>query len=315
MRLSVRPLAPGTKPYDVVGVGLNSVDLLVVVRAQPLLNTKQRAEQFAIRPGGQTATAMVTCSRLGWRARYIGRFGGDAHGSLCRASLRESGVDVSACETVDGATNQFAVIVVEQGSGNRTIMWGRHPGLHMTPADVPADAVTSGRVVLVDCHETAAATQAARLARQAGIPTVIDVERVRPGMRDLLREVDVIIAAQEFPTDLTGERSLGKALHLMAGEFGAALVAVTLGAEGSVAIVGGQEVRTPGLRVDVVDTTGAGDVFRGGFIAAWLAAAPDADAADLLRSANVVAALNCRALGAQGGIPEQAEVDAVLARE
>ena len=257
---------------------------------------------------------MVTCARLGWRARYIGRFGGDAHGSLSRASLRESGVDVSACETVDGATNQFAVIVVEQGSGTRTIMWGRHPGLRMTPADVPGDAVTSGRIVLVDCHETAVATQAARLARQAGIPTVIDVERVRPRIRDLLREVDVIIAAQEFPTELTGERTLGKALHVMAGEFGAALVAVTLGAEGSLAIIGGQEIRSAGLRVDVVDTTGAGDVFRGGFIAAWLAAGPDADAADILRSANVVAGLNCLALGAQGGIPERTEVDAVLAR-
>jgi sulfofructose kinase len=310
VRLPLQLPARGTRPFDAVGFGLNSVDLLVVVEQHPVPGSKQRVERIVRQPGGQAATAMVTCARLGWRARYIGRFGDDDHGRLGRQSLIDEGVDIAATAIVPGAANQFAVILVDARSGERTILWTRDPALSMRPEDVPADAVVSGRVLLVDCHETAAATCAARLARASGVPTVIDVERVRPGIDRLLAEIDVIIAAREFPGELTGD-SLGRALHRLAKEFEAALVCATLGPEGSLAVCQGREIRTPAFRVPVVDTTGAGDVFRGGFIAGWLRH-PDADVEDLLRYANAVAALKCRALGARQGIPRPAEVAALL---
>ena len=125
-------------------------------------------------------------------------------------------------------------------------------------------------MLIVDCHETAAAAQAARYAREAGIPTVIDVEKVRPGIADLLQHIDAIIAAEAFPSELTGYAEPGRALEAMAREFDAPLVCVTLGAEGSLARCGGREIRTPGFIVDCVDTTGAGDAFRGGFAAGCL---------------------------------------------
>src|SRR5678816_4750304 len=84
--------------------------------------------------------------------------------------------------TVNGATNQFAVILVDARSGERTVLWDRHPALNMQPGDVPEDAVASARLLIVDCHQTAASTHAARYARAAGIPTIIDVEKVRPGI-------------------------------------------------------------------------------------------------------------------------------------
>lgn len=313
MRLPLSLPPRAGRSFDAVGLGLNSVDLLSVVAEHPSPNSKQRIQRFARLPGGQAATAMVTCARLGWRVRYIGRFGADDNGALSRHSLMEEGVDVSAAVTVAGATNQFAVIVVDARSGERTIMWDRHPGLAMTRADVPADAVTSGRVLLVDCHETEAAARAAQLARAAGIPTVIDVERVRPGIADLLEQIDVIIAAAEFPGALTGKPT-GEALAVLAREFRAALVCVTLGCEGSLALCQGREIRTPAFHVPVVDTTGAGDVFRGGFIAAWLLHAATADVEELLTYANAVAALKCRVLGARQGIPGPDEVAALLRR-
>ena len=70
------------------------------------------------------------------------------------------------------------------------MLWDRHPALSWDPADVPKAAVTSGRMLIVDCHETAASTQAARYARDAGIPTIVDVEKVRPGIGDLLQHID-----------------------------------------------------------------------------------------------------------------------------
>ena len=97
----------------------------------------------------------------------------------------------------------------------------------------------------------------------------------------------------------------------MARDFGAALVCVTLGAEGSLAWCGGREVRTPPFPVDCVDSTGAGDAFRGAFAAACLAS-PEGAIEDVLSYANAVAALNCRALGARGGLPTRDEVQQLM---
>jgi sulfofructose kinase len=300
-----------SKSFDVAGFGLNSIDLVSVVAEYPASNTKQRLQRFARLPGGQMATAMATCARLGWRARYIGSFGDDELGELSRHSLTTEGVDIGAARTVSGATNQFAVILVDARSGERTVLWDRHPALTWDPADVPKAVVTSARMLIVDCHETAASTHAARYAREAGIPTVVDVEKVRPGIGDLLQNIDAIITAQEFPSALTGHEGLGRALEAIAREFGAALVCATLGSEGSLAWCNGREIRTSAFPVDCVDSTGAGDAFRGAFAAGCLGL-PGGDIEDVLAYANAVSALNCRALGGRGGLPRREEVEQLM---
>lgn len=311
MRIPFAVPSPGTRPFDVAGLGLNSVDLVAVVAEYPALNSKQRLQRVARLPGGQIATAMATCARLGWRARYIGRFGSDDLGAISRDSLEREGVDISASATMAGITNQFAVILVDARTGERTVLWDRHPALNMEPADVPRDAVTSGRLLIVDCHQTAASAQAARYARAAGVPTIIDVEKVRPGIGDLLQNIDAIIAAEEFPTALTGHEHLGEALRIIGRESGASLVCVTLGAKGSLAWCNGREIVTPAFPVDCVDSTGAGDCFRGAFAAGCLRV-PHGDIEDVLSYANAVAALNCRALGSRGGLPTSDEVEQLM---
>jgi sulfofructose kinase len=313
VRLPFRIPPRSVNQFDVVGLGLNSVDLVAVVAEYPASNSKQRLQRFARLPGGQTATAMAVCAKLGWRAAYIGRFGDDPLGELSRESLRHEGVDISESVTVAGATNQFAVVLVDARSGERTVLWDRDPGLAMETADLPSGVVCSSRMVLVDCHETAAATRATRCARSAGIPTVLDVEKVRPGIAELLQASDAIIAAEGFPGELTGYEDVGRALEAIAREFEAPLVAVTLGADGSLARCGGREIHTPAFRVDCIDSTGAGDAFHGGFAAACLQADErDFDVEDALVYANAVAGLNCRALGARGGMPTAAEVEQLL---
>ncbi|HYM25617.1 MAG TPA: PfkB family carbohydrate kinase [Vicinamibacterales bacterium] len=294
-----------------VGFGENSVDLLTVVAEHPAPNSKQRVQRFGRLPGGQIATALATCARLGFRTRYIGSFGADELGALSRCSLDEAGVDLTASRVVAGATNQFAVILVDARSGQRCVLWDRHPALTMEPPDLPLDAVRSGRMLLVDCNAPAAAAHAARQAREAGIPTAVDVEKVRPGITELLQHIDAIIAAEEFPPALTGHEQLGKSLETIGRDFGARLVCATLGSKGSLAWCNGREIRTSAFPVDCVDSTGAGDAFRGAFASACLRA-PDGELEDALTYANAVAGLNCRALGARGGLPSAAEVEQLL---
>jgi sulfofructose kinase len=304
---------PPPRAVDVVTVGLNSIDLLAVVRGYPAANAKAEMLQFAQLPGGQSASAAAALARLGHRVRYVGRVGADDFGRLGLDSLHAEGVDTGAVIAVPGATSQFAVILVDPDAGTRTVIWNRHPGLHMTADDVPARLVADTRVVLVDCHETEAVTAAAARGRAAGARTVVDVEKVRPGIEALLRHIDVIIAAEAFPQAYTGEPTLGAALRALQDATGAAVVCVTLGADGSLARACGHEIRTPAFRVPVADTTGAGDVFRAGFIAGWLAPETGGDLAEILRWANAVAALKCRRLGAWAGSPTRAELHALLA--
>lgn len=313
MRIPFAVPPPQSKPFDVVTLGLNSVDLVSVVGEYPHPGTKQRLQRFARLPGGQMATASATCARLGLRSRYIGSFGDDVLGQLSRQSLLDEGVDLTAARTIKGAANQFAVIIVDARSGERTVLWDRDPLLALDPAMLPADAITSGRMLIVDCNQTAASAQAARCARAAGVPSVADIERVRPGIADLLQNLDAIIMAETFPAALTGHEEVGRALEHIAREFDAPLVCVTLGAEGSLARCQGREIRTDGFAIDCVDSTGAGDAFRGAFAAGCLLY-PHDDIEQILIYANAVAALNCRALGSRGGLPVPAEVEQLLDR-
>ena len=304
---------PGPRPLDVLAVGLNSIDLLAVVEGHPAANAKTQMLHYAELPGGQSASSASAMARLGLKTAYIGRIGDDDFGRRGLASLRAEGVDVSHVVTVPGATSQFAVVLVDRRSGTRTVVWNRHPGLSMSPADVPVVVVHAARVLHVDCHETAAVAFAAAEARRAGTRTVLDVERVRPGIEGLLRHIDVIIAAEGFPTEFTGCASLGESLAKLQRETGAPVVCVTLGAEGSLCLAGGREIATPAFRVPVVDSTGAGDVFRSGFVAGWLHGGEEAELEDVLHWANAVAALKCRGLGARAACPTLPELHAFLA--
>ena len=118
----------------------------------------------------------------------------------------------------------------------------------MSAEDVPVDAITRTRVLLVDDHEPLAATVAARAARDAGVRTVIDVEKLRPGTEELLQHIDVIIAAEHLPSELTGLPDLGAALREMARRFEPAHTCATLGPRGSLSLVDGKEVRRPPSR-------------------------------------------------------------------
>jgi sulfofructose kinase len=299
---------PQGRPTDVLAVGLNSIDLLAEVDGHPPPNAKARLHALSERPGGQAASAAVALARLGVRVRYIGRFGDDDYGRRGVESLEAEGVDASASVVVPGASSQFAVVLVDRGTGARTVLWHRHAGLTMQPEDIPESAIAAAAVLHVDCHETPAVTAAAETARRLGTRTVIDVEKVRPGIDRLLRSIDVVIAAESFPAEYTGRKDLGAGLARLQEDSAASIVCVTLGEEGSLCRAGGQEFRTPAFRVPVVDSTGAGDVFRAGFIAAWIHGRGNAELEEALRWANAVAALKCRGLGARTTAPTLAEL-------
>jgi len=310
MRLPLELLPAEAKRFDLVAFGENSLDMVVSLAEAPRLSGKMPMSAYSELPGGIAATAAAACARLGWRSRYIGSFGDDRQAESVRAALVAASVDVSASRHARAA-NRFAVVLVDIPSGSRTVIERREANLDWPPGELDLDAMTSGRVLLVDSTDIPAATAAARGARSRGIVTVVDIEQASGGADSLLNEIDVIIAAESFPAAYTGRPEPGEALHELVKKFRPAIAVVTLGASGSLAVCQGHEIRTPGFQVPVLDTTGAGDAFRGGFVAGLLEAGT-ASVEHLLEYANAVAACNCRQFGAQGGLPTKTDVDALL---
>jgi sulfofructose kinase len=308
VRLPFAVPAAAAHAFDLVGLGQNSFDYIAVVPTYPARNAKIEVMTMSAQAGGQIATALVACARLGWRTRYIGTFGDDEAGTVSRESLEAEGVDLSAARTMPNARNRTAMIVVDATSGERTVLWHRDPAL-LAGADAPA--ATSGRMLVVDGEDLQAAIAAAAAARQAGIVTLVDVDEAQPGIHELLAHVDAVIVAEDFPSALTGHPQVGRALEMIQNEFHSPLVCATLGKKGSLARCGGHEIRTPPASVDCVDSTGAGDVFRGAFAAGCLRW-PEGDLERVLAYANAAAALSCRAIGARGSLPNRDELDRLL---
>ena len=296
--------------FDVVGVGANSVDYVYRLPDFPAPEgpkSKLRISQHALSPGGQTATTLCTCAAMGLEPTYIGAAGNDDNGELIRDELTNRSVDVSHLAIRDTA-NAFAVILLHEARGERVVLWNRTSELDLEPEEVEPDLIREARLVHVDDVDEPAAILAAAMARDAGIPVTSDIERVGVRTQELLSHVSIPIFAEHVLEALTGERDFERALRTVKGP-GHQMVVVTRGARGAMMLAGDQIYRVSGIPVDVVDSTGAGDVFRGAFIAALLRGDRPQD---ILRFANLAAALSCTRPGAIGGIPTIAEVTALF---
>jgi sugar/nucleoside kinase (ribokinase family) len=287
--------------WDVVGLGANSVDVVHVVPAFPQpegWHSKMRVIRRLVSCGGQTATAMAACARFGLRALYVGAVGDDENGRRVRAELGRVGLDVDALVARPGR-NQSAVIIIDEGTGERAVLWDRDESVCVRECDVPVEAIASARLLHVDDVAQETAIEAARHARRVGIPITSDLDRMTERTEELVLAVSCPIFAEGLPEQLTGERDHERALRRLRRKHPGPLV-VTLGREGAVALDGDRFLHSPGFAVQAVDTTGSGDVFRAGFIVGVLSGWP---LERTLRLANAAAALSCTRLGAMTGIP------------
>jgi len=159
--------------------------------------------------------------------------------------------------------------------------------------------ISCARLLHIDGHDTPAVERAASIARAHAMPVTVDVDTIYPGFDRVLPHVTHLVASSEFPVSWTKEKDPVKALGLIQREYGIPVAAMTMGSYGALARVGGEIIYSPAFVVNCVDTTGAGDVFHGAFCYAVLEGMAMRDALDF---SNALAALNCRALGARGGI-------------
>jgi sulfofructose kinase len=297
--------------FDVVGVGLNATDTLLLLPQFPAYGGKVPFEEEILSPGGQVASALATCARLGLRAKYIGTVGDDERGRVQMESLREAGLNLDHVQVRTGCANQSAYILIDRTTGERTVLWRRPEALRLDPEEIAPQQITCARLLHIDGHDTAAVARAAEIARRASIPVTVDVDTIYPGFEHVLPNVDYLLASAEFPGRWTNERDPFKALERIQNEYGMRCAGMTLGAFGALARMEGRFFYSPGFVVNCVDTTGAGDVFHGAFCYAVIERLGMEEALDF---SNAMAALNCTALGARGGIRTATEARALMSR-
>jgi sulfofructose kinase len=288
----------------VVGVGINATDTIIRLPRFPALDSKVEILSSEVKAGGQVASAMAACSRWGLRARYVGKIGGDEAGKLQVKEMKREGVDAHWI-VAKNSSSQSAYIIVDEPSGERTVLWKRDPSIALRPSDLNRRWITGAEVLLVDGHDTAAATRAARWARQSRIQVVADLDNLYPGVQALLHFADFPITSKDFPERLTGEKNLLKSLPRIHREFKCRLIVATLGRLGALAWDGVEFKLCPGFRVSTIDTTGAGDIFHGAFV---YCLTRRFELKETLEFCCAAAAINCTASGARGKIGTLKEI-------
>jgi len=296
--------------WDVLGVGCNSVDYVYRLPASPKPDSptsKLRISSHHTMCGGQMATAMAACAGFGLKTAYLGTAGNDHNGRLIISELSGRAVDVSHVLTRECA-NRFAVITVDETTGERIVLWDRDNRLDLVHAELDPALIGSARLVHVDDEEQEAAIATARIARKSGIPVTSDIDRITDRTSELVAAVSIPMFANHVLPAITGESDVERALRALRRTH-QGLLCVTLGAEGAMLLVGDELFIEKGFTIAAVDTTGAGDVFRAAFIYGLLNAYPPRR---MLRFANAAAAVSCTRAGAMAGVPALAEVERLM---
>lgn len=291
----------------VVCVGSGVLDQVYEVETQPRAGVKTAARGFRESGGGPAATAALAIARLGGRAAWWGRVGDDAAGRFLRDQLAANGVDLSGLHVLPEACTVRATVIVDQ-AGERSIVVfraGMPPGAGFLAGRDPAGAA----VLLADTRWPDGAEIALRRARERGIACVLDADGGEVAtLEGLAALCDHVVFSDEGLAEYIGagsaEDRLAKAASRLRG-----VIAVTLGAAGSLWAIDGAMTHVPAVRLEVCDTTGCGDVFHGAYA---LGLAEGMTPLASARFASAAAALKARAGRGWDGIPDRRAVEILM---
>lgn len=292
------------KTPKVLGLGLATLDILTRTPRLPSSNDSLAIDRIDLQGGGPVATALVAIARLGGQSTYLGPMAPDEMGRLILAELEQYGVDMSHAARRREGVSSVSVILVERDSGHRAILFQKGTAPDLQPEDVPMPLVAGADALHLDGFYVPAAVQAARTAREHGVLVSFDGgsgERLA-GMSDLLPLVDLLVVARQFAFQASGLLDPLAAGPALLENYHPRQVVITDGEQGCWYWDGRQHLRQPAYRVEVMDTTGAGDTFHGAYLYACLQA--HWTAAFRLKFASAVAALKCTSLGGRQGIPD-----------
>ncbi len=288
-------------------VGSFVVDLVFRVKHRPGPGETMLADGFGMFLGGKGFNQAVACRRLGAEVTMVGRVGKDQFGEMFMAKLELEGIDSSHVTRDPEAGTAIASPVIDE-SGENSIIAAPRANMRVTPDDVLAaeEQIAAADVLMLQFEiPVAASRRAAEIARKHDTLALLDPAPVEHGFERFNAPIDYVVPNEIEAHMLTGRMTLD--------EWGAVLlpearqgVVISLGDKGAAAFNRSSRQEFPAHRVNVVDTTGAGDAFRAG-LAVMLAQGKPLD--DAVRFANACGALACTIMGAEPSMPRREAVE------
>ena len=304
------------KPHkiDVLGLGTVAVDELIVAESYPPADSKVRVKNAERQLGGLTAIALIAAARLGARCSYAGVLGNDELSNYAIQELTREKIDLTFVKRRKNNPPVHSFVVVDAQKHTRNVFSYRAVEYRLPANWPPKELIQSSRVLFLDHSDVDGMLRAASMARTNGVDVVADLERVSgPRFSELVAQIDHLILSRGFAVKLTNKRTIPKMIHAL-WKPGKKLVAITDGAKGCWFVESSNPRKIqhqPAFKVDVVDTTGCGDVFHGAYAVAM---AKGLDPIHRIRFASAAAAFQATKLGAQAGIPTLRELNQFLKR-
>lgn len=294
--------------------GSINMDLIATTPRLPKPGETLAGTGFSTAAGGKGANQALAATRAGAKVKMAGAVGSDAFATDAVALMKQAGTDLSAVKLADEATGTAHILVGGDGENVIIVVAGANGRVTEQDGIAAVEAMAKDDTLVLQLEIPAASIEAAlSAAKKAGIRSLINIAPLTPEAARLGRMADIVVANETEFELLAGKSGLGtderiaemRRLHDETGQ----TIIVTLGAEGVVALRDGTIHTARGLKIEPVDTVGAGDTFCG-YLAASLDAGLDFEKA--LRRAAVAGSLACLKPGAQPAIPLAAEVEARL---
>ncbi|MGI6077657.1 MAG: carbohydrate kinase family protein [Fastidiosipilaceae bacterium] len=301
------------KKYDVIGLESPVMDCVLRLANLPRSNTRQQIKDITWQGGGKVSTGLAATTRLGGKTAIIGTIGDDRNGRAVCNEFRHLGIDPSFLLVREQTHTSMSVILSDEETGGRSILFDRDQRLDMTVEELDTDVIDQADYLFVS-HFEPVHIKALTYAKEHGIKTFMDSDNLRQGEEvfPYLHLVDYYIASEELYESLYNEPPAGTSLRsrcLEMQQINRGVVIFTLGSRGLAGADENGYFTMPAFDVEVVDTTGAGDVFHGAYLAALL---KNYDPREAARYASAAAAIKCTCIGGRAGIPDEATLEHFL---
>lgn len=252
----------------IVGMGACVFDTLISCDTYPVEDTKQKAESVFISGGGPVGNALVVASKLGVETEVLGAFGGDNAAAYLLEDFNRYGVKTDNVVKLENASSFTSYIVLAQDKKTRTCVFDRGSVLDKEE-NVKLSAIDGATVLHLDGNYLNGAIAAAKYAKEKGVKVSLDAGGLYANIEKLLPYVDLLIPSAEFAMGFTKTSSIIEAMNSLKEQFNPEVLVVTNGSDGGYYFENGEVKHYGGIKVNAVDTNGAGDTFHGAFLVAY----------------------------------------------
>lgn len=293
--------------YDIIGVGDTVIDYLYTVEKYPEEDNSAHILSVKEEGGGVVGTSVFAAAHLGSETAVITQVGYDEVGDHIIEGLKKEGIDISGIRFVEQKHSPVSYILVNIQNGSRTIMPYRDVFPPIAFDFVHRDMIRNAKILHTDTVNFENSLNAARIMKEAGGIVSVDACSVHEDPKayeELWKLTDILITNEAFPERVAGSKDLLENLRYFAS-FGPKTVITTMGDKGCVLLENNALRSFPAYKVNVRDTTGAGDVFHGAFLHRY---AKGETAEDCIRFASAASALKCTRSGGRSGIPSEKDV-------